>query len=205
MTARRAYRTAVLTSLLLLAACQTAGTAAAPELSRFLSDHEQLQPGRADQAQLIYINPEANFAPYQRVLIEPVVLWEPDGEKLSDVPRPELEQLSRSLQESMRRELAQEFDIVEEPEPGTLRLRLALVDVERSSTSSDAVFMGTVSIEVEVLDASSGERLVAAADLRGNREPVDVGKAFDTWAARARARLSAFRAFDAVHAPSDGD
>ncbi len=205
MTPRRAYRTAVLTSLLVLVACQTAGTAAAPELSAFLRDHEQLQPGRADQAQLIYINPEANFAPYERVLIEPVVLWEPDGEKLSDVPRPELEQLRRSLQESMRRELSQEFDIVEGPEPGTLRLRLALVDVERSSTSSDAVFIGTVSIEVEVLDASSGERLVAAADLRGNHEPVDVGKAFDTWAARARARLSAFRAFDAVHAPSDGD
>jgi hypothetical protein len=184
---------------LVLAGCQS--PLASPELSGFILHHEQLQPGQANQAQLVYINPDTSFAPYESVLIEPVVLWEPDGERLSGLSRPELEKLADDLETSMRRELAREFEVVEEPKPGTLRMRLALVEVDAVRQGPEGELIGSVGIEAEILDASTGERLVAVGDSRGARTPSDVNKAFDGWAVRARDRLSAFRAFDAVHAP----
>ena len=120
---------------------------------------------------------------------------------MSAIPRPVLEQLASDLHDSMRRELAEEFDVVESAAPGTLRLRLALIEVERSNAPSERVLIGTVHIEVEILDASSGERVLAAADSRGHPEPVDVAEAFDEWAGLLLARLAAFRAFDAVYPP----
>ena len=199
MKTARACRVGVLASLLALGACQEEG-APPPQLSGFLSHHEQLEPGREDQAQLVYINPATNFARYQRVLVDPVVVWDAEG-RMSAIPRPVLEQLASDLRDSMRRELAEEFEVAESAEPETLRLRLALIEVERSNAPSERVLIGTVHIEVEILDASSGERVLAAADSRGHPEPVDVAEAFDEWAGLLLARLAAFRAFDAVYPP----
>ena len=64
---------ALLGSLAVLAAC---GGTASVEPSGFLDDYSQLKPGRGDQAQLVFIDPEADFSPYQKVLIDPVVVWE---------------------------------------------------------------------------------------------------------------------------------
>ncbi len=196
--------------LALLAGCEPREQTPAVGSSGFLGDYSQLQPGRADQAQLIYINPEADFSPYENVIVDPVVLWEGAGSDLSDVSPDELQSLARDLETAMRKQLGLEFQVVERPEPGTLRIRIAIVEAKRSSASGPA-FVGSVGIELEVLDANSGERLVAAADSRGNtaappgwsRAGTDVRAAFDDWAGRARDRLSAFRQFDAARARLD--
>ena len=66
---------------------------------------------------------------------------------------------------------------------------------------------------MEILDAVSNQRLVAAADAREDKgPPSDVArewasarKAFDFWAGRARDRLAAFRSFDASEAAHDAN
>ena len=197
--------------LALLAGCEPSEQTPAVGSSGFLGDYSQLQPGRADQAQLIYINSEADFSPYENVIVDPVVLWEGAGSDLSDVSPDELQSLARDLETAMRKQLGLEFQVIERPEPGTLRIRIAIVEAKRSSASSSPAFVGSVGIELEVLDANSGERLVAAADSRGDtaappgssRAGTDVRAAFDDWAGRARDRLSAFRQFDAARARLD--
>lgn len=168
------------------------------EPSGFLGDYSQLEPGRADQAQLVYIDPEANFSGYEGVVIDPVTVWRTAR---SDASAEELQSLADALGEALRNELQREFELVEGSGAGTLRIRVAITRVWRSGTS----------IELEVLDAASGRRLVAVADARGaaggsadtQGEWEDARAAFEFWARRARVRLAAFRSFDASEAAHD--
>ena len=183
-------------SLAALAAC--AGTGGV-EPSGFLDDYTQLKPGRADQAQLVYIDPEADFSPYEKVLIDPVVVWERTAG--SDASGEELRSLADDLGAALREQLELEFELVESPEPGTLRIRTAITRVRESGAS----------VELEVLDAVSGQRLVAVADARGGASGTsgtagdwaNARQAFAFWAERARIRLAAFRSFDASEAAHD--
>lgn len=107
--------------------------------------------------------------------------------------------------QALQRHLAHEFQLIDEPTPGTLRLRIALVELKRSGGSGGEP-VGSVALELEVLDAVSGRRLVAVADsrgegaARGESNATDVRAAFDEWARRARDRLATFRDFDSIHA-----
>lgn len=182
-----------------LAALAACAEPAGVEPSGFLGDYSRLEPGRGDQAQLVYIDAEADFSPYQRILLDPVVVWEPHA--ASHASRQELERLADDLGAALRRQLRLEFELVERPAPGTLRLRSAITGVRESG----------VSVEMEVLDAESGRRLAAVVDARGigsgSRDAADesasVQDAFEFWAERARIRLAAFRSFDAAEAAHD--
>jgi hypothetical protein len=179
----------------LLVACAGNGTPDA-EQSGFLYDYSQLKPGRGDQAQLVFIDPEADFSPYESVLIDPVVVWKPTAG--GDASDEELRALADELGAALREQLQLEFKLVASPEPGTLRIRTAITGVRESGAS----------IELEVLDAVSGRRLVAVDDARGGdgkptSEWANAREAFDFWAQRARVRLAAFRSFDASEAAHD--
>ncbi len=190
---------AVLATLVALFACGSAPPAV--ETSGFHGDYSQLEKGRGDQAQLVYNNPEANFARYDRILLDPVVVWTGEQAATSDASAEDLQALADSLGAALREQLQLEFELVESPGPGTLRLRSALTAVRESGAS----------IEIEILDAASGDRLVAVADARGDadegvggeRSWAKAHEAFDYWANRARARLAAFRRFDAAEAAHD--
>ncbi len=189
---------AILGSLAALAAC---GGTAGVEPSGFLDDYSQLKPGRGDQAQLVFIDPEADFSLYEKVLIDPVIVWERTAG--SDASAEELRSLANDLGAALRKQLQLEFELVESPEPGTLRIRTAITRVRESGAS----------VELEVLDAESGRRLVAVADARGGAgrragnaaEWAGAREAFAFWAERARVRLAAFRSFDASEAEHDAN
>ncbi len=209
MTVHRLGVLGVFASLLpLFAGCEPAEVTPAAESSGFLGDYSQLKPGRADQAQLIYINPKADFSPYENVIVAPVLVWEGARSDFAGVSPEELRSLAQDFGSTMRKELGHEFQVIDQPQPGTLRIRIAIVEAKRAGAGSGSAFEGSVGIEVEILDASSGERLVAAVDSRGEvgaqggsiPAGTDVRAAFVTWAARARDRLSSFREFDAARA-----
>jgi hypothetical protein len=167
--------------LVLASACASHG----PEIQTlgFLEDYRQLSPGREGQASLIYIDGEADFSIYSAILIQSVVAWPgPDGQ-----PAAATQALAANLDEDLRRELAREFDLVDQPGAGVLQLRTALA----SEADSHLV------LEVELLDAESGQRLVAAVD-RHKLETVDAVSQTDAWAALIRNRLASFRQFDSA-------
>jgi len=149
----------------------------------FLDDYAQLAPGRAGQASLIFINGEVDFSGYSAIVVDPVVAWAgPDGE-----PVPTTQELAKTLEEDLRRELALEFELVDQPRAGALRLRAALA----SEAGSHLV------LEVEILDGGSGERVVAAVDHR-QLETAGTPVQTNAWAILIRNRLASFRQFDAA-------
>jgi hypothetical protein len=174
--------------LALASACASHG----PEIQTlgFLENYEQLSPGREGQASLIYIDGEADFSIYSAILIEPVVAWPgPDGQ-----PAVATQELAKNLDEDLHRELAREFDLVDQPGAGALQLRTALA----SEADSHLI------LEVELLDSESGQRLVAAVDRR-KLEIVGSAGQTDAWAVLIRNRLASFRQFDSAWRAREAD
>lgn len=151
----------------------------------FLEGYDQLERGGPDQARLVFIDLGADFSVYERMIVDRVVAWH---------KAPQEERLALSFDAALREQLATEFDLVEAPQPGTLRLRSALA----MKTSS------LLGVEVELLDAVSGARLIAAVDERpvsgADHERARARQEAELlrWAGVIRTRLAAFRSFDSA-------
>jgi hypothetical protein len=172
--------------LLLASGCASSGPDPAPEVQTlgFLENYAQLAPGRKGQASLIYIDGHTDFSAYSAILIDPVVAWPgADGK-----PAVATQESATKLDEGLRRELAHEFELVDRAGDGTLRLRAALA----SEAGSHLV------LEVEILDARSGQRVVGAVDHR-QLAVAGTTSQTDAWAILIRNRLATFRQFDSAH------
>lgn len=194
-TARLRLGGALLVLALCSGACASGPAGGGPG---FLGDYSELRPGRGNESQLIYIDRDVSFAPYERVIIEPVTLWNADSEGFRGVDAEVQQWLAEALGQAFRENIEPDFALAECARPGTLRIRMAITAARGGWTDSEESFVGVVAVEVEVLDASSGKRLAAAVDTRGVDER-EIREAFAEWASQARQRLAALRAFDRVH------
>lgn len=174
-------------------ACGGSGPSpAAPQTLGFLENYDQLAPGRADQARLLFIDFAADFSVYERVIVDRVVAWQGGAQE---------KRLAQRFDAALREQLATEFEVVEAPGPRTLRLRAAVA----MKTPS------LLGVEVEILDAISGARLVAAVDERSvssvdhERARAQQEAELARWAGVIRTRLATFRAFDAAQRARDED
>ena len=67
-------------SLALLAAAALAGCATTEQTTSakpagFLGDYSKVLPGQEGEVQFLYLDPKADFRPYDSILLEPVTLW----------------------------------------------------------------------------------------------------------------------------------
>jgi hypothetical protein len=212
--------------LLLLTGCAATYQARDAEQSGFLDDYSKLEKGEEGRALFVYENPDADFSAYEKVIIDPVTIWratKSDESKTGNVPEQDLYRLANIFHAAIVEELQPNWDIVEEPGPGVLRVRVALTEagktnapmnvistflpisrvvsgVKRLATGTHA-FVGAASAEGEVRDAQSGEVLLAAVDRRVGGKTArgstsswsDVEKAFEYWAERIGVRLTELR------------
>src|SRR5260221_10480146 len=187
----------------------------------FLKHASQLRPGTKDQALLVYINPDARWSQYTKVMIEPVTFW---GDASSNVSVQDQQQLCSYYYNKLNEDLSQKFQIVDRAGPGVMILRVALTDptaatpvlrsvsvvipqarllnsVANLATGSYA-FVGSAQSEGEVVDSQTGGRLAAAIDKRSGGLSIknanvwqwgDAENAMDYWAQRTADRLSTFQ------------
>ena len=130
----------------------------------------------------------------------------------------DLLRLVADLESAVRRRLGDGFELVEEPRPGVMRIRLAITEARASDPVLDVLrargdgdvtagsgplhpetrrFIERAQIEGEIRDARTNQLLAAGVDRR-RREgalPIDtwadVDRALDFWAERVCARLEA--------------
>lgn len=181
------------------------------EPSGFLQDYSLLEPGADDQASLVYWNSYADFSAYDKVMIDPVTVWLAAGSSLKDVEPDERQKLANEFHAALYKELSKSFTVVTEPNPGTMRVRVALTDAQASNPTLDTIstyipqvrllqsvttvasdtagFVGEASAEGEVRDAQSGVLLAAGVDRRAGTKSLG-DSTFDSWD-------DARRAFDA--------
>ncbi len=170
--------------------------------SGFLEDYSILRKGGEGEASLVYWNRTANFAAYDKVVIDPVTVWLGPNSSLKNVSPRVRQQLANEFHAAIFKELSKDFGVVKELAPGTMRVRVALTDAKESNPTLDTIstyipqarmlqtlatmgsdtagFVGEASAEGEVRDALTGALLAAGVDRRAGTKALG-DSAFDSW------------------------
>jgi hypothetical protein len=194
----------------------TRGRRSAPEQSGFLRDYSQLTEREGAAAKLSYLNPQADWSSYDAIWIESVSMWATS--KTSEVEPEDQQALIDFFYNALHEELSKDFRIADGPAPGVLQLRAALTEAKGANvplkaittivpqlklastligTGADIVVtVGEATVEAEVLDSMTKDRLAAAVDQRAGKKWYtqlktwsDVKSACEHWAKALRERL----------------
>ena len=204
----------------LLAGCAASGMTDVKKAG-FLSDYSMMKPGGDDRAALLYIKPGADFKQYNKLMFERVVVLFADNAQYREIDPTMLKELTDYYQNALFAAVKGGYEIVDQPGPGVMRVRVAITGVKPSSpvantlstivpvgivasgatkaVSGDNLGTGEAATEMEMLDSQSGERLAAAVDKRQGGKMMfratwtDTKDAFDYWAKRFRQRLDEVR------------
>lgn len=190
--------------------------------SGFLGDYSKLKPGDSakGQALLAYVNPDARWSQYKKIMIDPVTYWGDDSSKF--LP-PDQQALTTYFRSALETQFATKFQLVDTPGPGVLKLHVAITDADSAvpglrtvslivpqaralntlqSVATDKwAFAGSCEIEGRLSDAASGRTLGEMVDKRLGGGALsaaaqwqwgDAKNALDTWAAKYAARVYAW-------------
>ena len=210
----------LLVSAMFLFGCSAGGMKNVQQ-SGFLNDYSQLKAGGDDNAALNYYMPGADFKSYSKIMFERVTVVLSASSKGNEVDPTMLVELTNYYQKALVDAVKDGYEVVDQPGPDVLWVRVAITDVVPSNpfsnTMSSIVPVGMVvsaaakattdanmgtgeaATEIEVLDSMSKQRLAAAVDRRQGGKAafrgkwVDTEQAFDYWAKRFRERLDELR------------
>lgn len=226
---RASFRSAVATAGFILAAL-AAGCAVTQRVQvsdqnycPFLGSNicAQLTPtSDKKEADLRYINPNAQWTQYNKVLIEPVTFWGGDDTKLSAADQ---RTLTNYFYKVLEEQLSKKFQVVDQPGPGVMTISVALEDATTATPFLRAVsvvephvrllaslkylatgtfpFVGSAQAEAKITDSVSGQVLAAAVSKRvggGSPKAVEVWELGDAenaltyWAQMTANRLSSW-------------
>ena len=208
--------------LLLATGCSSTFQTRDVTTSGFLSDYAQLNEGSGDEAQLLYINPQTDFAAYNKILMDPVKIYSSEDNKLEELSEEDRLRVLNYLDATIREQLKSDYTFVKEQGPGVIRLRIAITEAQGSQVVLDTMSsiipigmalglikkvatgtnlsVGEAGIEMELQDSQTGQRLAAAVDKRAGRKYTGkfdkyhtVEDAFDHWAERLQKKLAELR------------
>jgi hypothetical protein len=185
----------------------------------FLGDYSELERGASGQALLRYVEPTADFSRYDKIVMDPVVIWAKETSDLAELPIDEVQSLVDYADGSLRDRLGRDYAFVDRPGPGVMRLRVAITEAEgapavmgtvsgtgpgarlitgaRKLATGTSVFVERAGAEVEILDSLTQQRLVAAIDRQLVQTQAeswdDIHRILDLWSDRLAQRLGELR------------
>jgi hypothetical protein len=162
---------------------------AAPAPTGFLAaDYTLLTPpaeGTDQKAMLRYVDPNANWGSYSKIMIAPVTFWAADDSKVSAADQ---QALCNYMYEVLVKDLGKNFVIVDQPAPGVIKISAALTDatsatpglrsisvivpqaralsVIKMAATGTYAFVGSAQGAMKLNDSMSGQLLAAAVDKR---------------------------------------
>ena len=157
------------------------------ETSGFLGDYSQLHKGAPDEALLVYVNPNADFAKYNAIILDPIKVYAAqEDSSITKIEEEKLQKLINYFDAAIRKNLEDNFKFVDAPGPGVFRFRIAITEAKSGSVPVDMVSsivpyglaanavssivfdrnigVGAISAEFEVVDSQTNERLGAFVD-----------------------------------------
>jgi Protein of unknown function (DUF3313) len=157
-----------------------------PAVSQFFgNDASLLQPGKEGQAAMVYINPNAQWSSYTKILLRPVECWDTSDSATSTHDE---QLLTTYFYNQLEETLQKNFTIVDQPGPGVLVLYVAIINATgatpvlrsisvvvpqarilnglQSLATGSYAFVGTAETEMKAIDGSTGEFLAGAVDER---------------------------------------
>jgi len=172
-----------------------------PENAGFLQDYSQLMPNPDYPAAAVYIRPGVQWSSYNAVQLDSVGLWV--GEDTKNLSPEDQQMLTDTLYKTLYDELSKYFVMVKQPGPNTLRIRAALTQAQGAKVGlrvittivpqlrmagalvglagDTATTVGSATVEMEVLDSVTNQRLAAAVDARAGTKVLFAKRAYSTW------------------------
>jgi Protein of unknown function (DUF3313) len=187
-----------LSLLLLLPACSTtvesqpqaakaveSGQLLPPAVTGFLGPKaSKLAPGPQGGAALVWVNPNAQWRNYNKILLEPAQFWAAADSK---IPAADRQTLTTYFHNSLQTNLQKSFGLVSQPGPSVIKLEVGLMDaitatpgprsvsvvvpqarilnLAQSMATDSYAFTGSAEAE-KATDSVSGELLAEAVDQR---------------------------------------
>jgi hypothetical protein len=194
----------VLAFLALAAGSAEAGKPLITEPSGYLADYSQLEKISGTKYRKGWLAEDVDWKSYHGILVDPVELWIESEEILEGDYDPEdLAMLQDYLRGTFIRSFAESrnVQVVEEPGPGVLRLRLALTNLRQAKRGANVLTgflvklpfsLGGAALEGELRDSDDDRLLLAFTDQsRGKHVPSM--RAYTRWghAKKAMDRLAA--------------
>jgi len=181
-------------------------TAPAPT---FLPEPALLKRGQSGgEADLVYFSPNASWASYTRVNLEPVTIWTGAGSNMQRIPPQQRQALANTLHKNLYDAISKRCSMATDQtdhRPGTAIMRVAIIDATTPDKALNAIstyipqahaldllsgyafddgvayFVGNATIEGYARDATNGALLWEAADERAGTKSFtrDVFKSWD--------------------------
>jgi hypothetical protein len=170
-----------------------------------LSDYSGLYPDPKNGDLLIYEKSKDALKNYRKFTIDPVTVYLLPAAENRGIDPDDLDRLARYFTDAITDELiAGGYEVVTEPGPGVLELRIAITNVEPTGGKKNAAIqagataasvtvapgvglvvprlsVGKVGIEGEMIDSASGERTVAFVTGKGGRRWFSGLNAYKKW------------------------
>ena len=202
----------------------TMPTTKSREVSGFLGDYSGLYPAAEDGDLMVYVKEKGILKKYDKFIVDSVAVQLLPEAQNRNLDPGDLSVLAYDCRQALVDELQKSgrYKVVKDPGPGVLHLRAALTDVQPAMAKTNAAVkggalaasaalapgaslamprlsVGRASIEAEMIDSQSGERMVAVvtskqgrrffSGLRGMKKWGDVEAAFKQWAKMFRERV----------------
>ena len=148
-------------------------------------DASKLAPGPEGGAALAWINPNAQWASYTKIQLMPVEFWAAADSKVSPADQ---QTLTTYFYNALQANLSKSFTLVDQPGPGVMTLRVALMDattavpglrtvsvivpqarvlnMAQSLATDSYAFVGSAEAEMKLTDSTNGTLLAEAVDQR---------------------------------------
>lgn len=193
------------------------------EVSGFLGDYSNLVPDAKNGDLLLYEKSPNALSNYHKFIFDPVTIYLLPEATDRGIDPDDLERLAKYFHDAVTDELTKSgYEIVTTPGPGVLELSVAITNVEPTGGKKNAAVkgaataasvavapgasllvprlsVGKIGIEGEMVDSTSGERIVAFVTSKGGRRWFsgfnaykkwgDIEAAFRSWAKDFRQRL----------------
>lgn len=172
----------------LFAACAVKKQARNVEGSGFLEDYSILKKGDKNTALLNYVNPTAAWVSYNKILLDPVIFYQRVEDRAKGMPQEDIQRMINNFNKLLHEELSKNYEMVTVPGPRTLRIKVAITDVEKAWVGLHTVtsilpvgwvlqgakdfatgkpnFSGEATVEIKIEDAEKTQLLVAGVDRR---------------------------------------
>ena len=194
-TCLRIVLLAIMSFALVIVGTGTGNTEQRATYSGFLEDYPSFEPDKDRPGALIYRKAGTSLKDYRKVIMDPVEIWYAPDCKYKGIKPDELKILADAFRAAIVSELEPDYPVVSKSGPGVLGIRMAITNVRVTKkkrgllgytpaslvlttavkTIGDNVSLQDATIEAELLDSQSNERLGALID-RQHKKGSALGK-----------------------------
>lgn len=164
----------LLAAVLLTVGCAGKKTA---EFSGFLSDYSLLTANPELEGAITWEDPSADLGKYNKFQVDEVLVHFAPNAEGSSIDPDTIKEISDYMENQLVAALSKNYQVVNAPGPGVLRIRVAITDIKLSKPAWNihpgsklaGAGLGGASMEAEAIDTQTGKRVAAIVDSRPAR------------------------------------